>query len=340
MDANFLIRPARMDDVDGLVAVTLEAGPGMTTVPQSADAVAARIGASEAAFAGTGKARAKDVFYLVLEDADGIAGMSCIFPELGADRPFYSYRLSHIAAHAPEIDMRASTDILFLVNDFHGYTEIGTLLAANRVRGFGAGRMLSLSRFLLMAARRDRFGDQVMAEIRGWFDHDGRSPFWDHIAAKFFHTTFNEADRLSAHDFRFISHLMPKFPIYVSLLPEEARAMIGRPHESSAKALKLLQTEGFGWTRCIDIFDGGPSIECPTDRIRTVRRTRQRRAQMSLAPASADIRFMVTTPPGQPFSVILGRGRHDGDDVYLDAGLAARAGIAEGDDVLASPLKG
>jgi arginine N-succinyltransferase len=33
----------------------------------------------------------------------------------------------------------------------------------------------------------------------------------------------------------------------------------------------MLEEEGFTFDRYIDIFDGGPTVICPTDRIRTVR---------------------------------------------------------------------
>jgi arginine N-succinyltransferase len=33
----------------------------------------------------------------------------------------------------------------------------------------------------------------------------------------------------------------------------------------------MLEEEGFTYDRYVDIFDGGPTVTCPTDRIRTVR---------------------------------------------------------------------
>ena len=37
-----------------------------------------------------------------------------------------------------------------------------------------------------------------MAEMRGWQDENGRSPFWDHLGSKFFGLRFESADHLSA----------------------------------------------------------------------------------------------------------------------------------------------
>ena len=38
----------------------------------------------------------------------------------------------------------------------------------------------------------------------------------------------------------------------------------------------MLEQEGFGFDRYIDIFDGGPTVTAPTDQIRTVREATQR----------------------------------------------------------------
>ena len=64
---------------------------------------------------------------------------------------------------------------------------------------------------------------------------------------------------------------MPKFPLPTCLLPEPARAVIGRVHPNTEPALGMLKAEGFAFKDYIDIFDGGPLIECATGDIRAVR---------------------------------------------------------------------
>ena len=84
--------------------------------------------------------------------------------------------------------------------------------------------------------------------------------------------SFPEADEFNAvHGTKFIADLMPRSPIYVALLSEEARAVIGLPHPSGRAALRMLEAEGFTYDRYVDIFDGGPTVTCVTDRIRTIR---------------------------------------------------------------------
>jgi arginine N-succinyltransferase len=70
---------------------------------------------------------------------------------------------------------------------------------------------------------------------------------------------------------QFIADLMPKTPIYVSLLPDNARAVMGQPHPTGRAALRMLQEEGLTFERYIDIFDGGPTVTAPTDQVRTIR---------------------------------------------------------------------
>ncbi|MBB4657673.1 arginine N-succinyltransferase [Parvularcula dongshanensis] len=331
------VRPVRMSDLDALCEIAATSGTGMTTVPSSPSAMAERIALSEAAFAGQGKAGPKDVFFFVLDDGTRAVGMASIFPDLGADRPFYSYRLSHVAAQAPELDIRAETDVLHLVNDFHGYTEIGTLLVGDAARGKGAGRLLSLSRFAFLALHRERFGPRVMAEIRGWFDEEDRSPFWDAVASRFFHLSFQEADRRSAQDFRFIADLMPKYPIYVDLLPDEARETIGKPHSTSQYAMRMLETEGFEWTRCIDIFDGGPSLECRLDQIRTVRKARA--LTVRIGDEESDPSELVASPAASGFASLIASGPVTKETVTLHAAQAERLGLSEGEKALVTPLR-
>ena len=163
-------------------------------------------------------------------------------------------------------------DALVLTNEFVGYTEVGTLFMRAKHRGGGAGRLIAQSRYLLMAADPERFGDMVLAELRGVVDGDGQTPFWDAIGRHFFGMEFTEADMLSAvTDNQFILDLMPKYPIYVDLLPPEAREVIGRCHADGVGAMKLLEWEGFRFERTVDIFDGGPLVAAPRNLVRTIR---------------------------------------------------------------------
>jgi arginine N-succinyltransferase len=68
---------------------------------------------------------------------------------------------------------------------------------------------------------------------------------------------------------------MPRHPIYVPLLPADAKAVLGQVHENTRPALELLKSEGFSITDQVDIFEAGPVVSAERDRIRTVRESRR-----------------------------------------------------------------
>lgn len=61
---------------------------------------------------------------------------------------------------------------------------------------------------------------------------------------------------------------MPKHPIYTHFLSQEAQDVIGQVHPQTAPARAVLEKEGFRYRNYIDIFDGGPTLECDIDRVR------------------------------------------------------------------------
>ena len=98
--------------------------------------------------------------------------------------------------------------------------------------------------------------------MRGVSDENGRSPFWEWLEAHFFSMDFPTADYLTGIGNKvFIAELMPKYPIYVNLLSQEAQNVIGKVHKKTEPALRLLQEEGFSCRGYVDIFDGGPTVE-------------------------------------------------------------------------------
>ncbi len=67
---------------------------------------------------------------------------------------------------------------------------------------------------------------------------------------------------------------MPKHPLYIDFLSPEAQAVIGKVHPQTAPARTVLEKEGFRYLNYIDIFDGGPTLECDIDRVRAIRKSR------------------------------------------------------------------
>ncbi|TNE37886.1 MAG: arginine N-succinyltransferase [Alphaproteobacteria bacterium] len=270
-----IIRPIREEDLDRLFELaSTVAGGGMTTLPADRGALAAKIASSVSSFSTAISEPGPEAYMLVLEDTEtgAVGGTAAVYARIGIDKAFYSYKLTKTSHMSVELGVYKTHEVLHLVNDYLGYAEVGTLYVAPEFRRDQNGRTLARSRYLLMADHRDRFPEDAVAEMRGWQDEAGQTPFWDALGAKFFDMSFHQADHLSAvGNNQFIADLMPKFPVYVDLLPEEAQAVIGKAHEDAAPALHMLFQENFRYKGHVDIFDAGPTVEAPIDSIKTVR---------------------------------------------------------------------
>ena len=275
--ATYVMRPSRADEIDALMELARLSGPGFTSLPAVEDILQERLDKSEIAFNRRNKRPQMAKYLMLLEHVDTgeVVGCSAVKAGTGIDQPFFNYRIITLAHSSVQAGRRFDMDALVLTNEFVGYTEVGTLFLKEGHRGNGNGRLAAQSRDLLMAAAPDTVSDMILAELRGVVSPEGYSPFWDNLGAKFFRMSFQDADLLSATtDNQFILDLMPKYPIYVDLLPPEAREVVGRVHAEGVGAMKLLEWEGFRFERVVDIFDGGPMVATHRGLIRTIRESR------------------------------------------------------------------
>jgi arginine N-succinyltransferase len=252
-------------------------GGGFTNLPADRATLVAKLARSDKSFARDEDSQAADLHVFVLEDPKRhlIRGTCQVFGQVGVVQPFYSYHVSTLTQTSPELGKTFRNQMLSLTTDLEGSSEVGGLFLHPEMRAGGWGALLARSRYLFMKLHRARFGNRTLAELRGVMDEAGNAPFWDGLAGRFFGMTFPEADEFNAvHGTRFIADLMPKTPIYVDLLAETARTVMGQPHPSGRAALRMLESEGFTFDRYIDIFDGGPTVTAATDQIRTVREAR------------------------------------------------------------------
>ena len=273
----WVLRSVRSDDLDALYQLTQFATRGLTSLQLSREQLLDRIEHSEFAFSRTGLSPRGEPFVLVLceSESDEIAGTSTIYAKTGGYQPFYAYQITQTALVSEQLGIRTNRHALQLTRIHDGPTEIGSLFLRSKFRGKGFGRWLSLARFALIAMMPYRFADRVIAEMRGWANDDGSVPFYEAIAGRFIPVEFAEADALSTVCKQFIEELMPDTPIYLDLLTDSVRKGIGQVHRETEPALKMLKREGFRETTYVDIFDGGPMIQCETDKIDAVSRTKK-----------------------------------------------------------------
>ena len=228
--------------------------------------------------------------------------------------------------------MRA--ELLSLVTDLEGSSEVGGLFLHPNERAGGLGLLLARSRYLFIAMHRARFAERILAELRGIIDDRGGSPFWDGVAGRFFGMSFQDADYFNAiHGNQFIADLMPKHPVYIAMLDEEARKVIGLPHPTGRAAMRMLENEGFCHEGYVDIFDGGPTMTARTDHVTSVARSRARPSStmpISTSASGADL------PPARSTlsAAAMACARCAATAaVAIDARAAALLGVSEGDEV-------
>ena len=331
---SFVLRAARLDDLEAVYAMALATGGGLTNLPPDRASLTARLERTAACFARDEDSIADDLFLFMLENPQTgqISGTCQIFSKIGSQWPFYSYRLGALTQHSRELGRTFRAEMLTLSTDLDGSSEVGGLFLLPSERAHGAGALLARARYLFMRQHRSRFADRTIAELRGVVDDAGNSPFWDGLAGRFFGMSFHEADEFNGiHGNQFIADLMPKHPIYTAMLPDSARQALGKPHTSGRAALRMLEKEGFHFEHYVDIFDAGPTGSCATDDIATIRDARD---SMVVALTGADTdapQSIIATGRMADFRAGLGHVTDVEGGVALDAEAAARLGIGVGD---------
>jgi arginine N-succinyltransferase len=335
----FIIRPAKMDDLQPIYEMAKRTGGGFTNLPPDRNALTAKLERSVAGFDRVGDDVADDLYVFVLQNtATGeVRGTCQIFGNVGQKWPFYSYRIGALTQHSEELGRTFRADILNLSTDLEGTTEVGGLFLHPGERAGGLGLLIARSRYLFIRNHRERFADRTIAELRGVIDEAGGSPFWDGVAGRFFGMSFQEADEFNAKfGNQFIADLMPKHPVYIAMLPESAKSVIGTPHPSGRAAMRMLENEGFAWENYVDIFDGGPTMTARTDQIRSIREAQD----VDVVGISANLgevlggdKMLVTTGRLHHFKAAYGWTLRRDGGVVLDEVSAATLGLSVGDQI-------
>ncbi len=332
-----VVRPAGPDDYEALAELAVLSGRGFTSLPEDEATLRDRLAVSADSFSGA-LAPLEAWYILMLEDAvtgriEGVAGVKAA---VGLKRPFFSFRVMNLTQFSSVNRTRFDHSALVLVNECSGWSEVGSLFLRPERRSGGAGRLLAQSRYMLIAADPLRFAEQVLAELRGWFDDDGTCPFWETVGCKFFRLPFDQADLMSAStDGQFILDLAPRHPIYLELLPEPVQKAVGRVHREGEAARVMLEREGFRYQSLVDIFDAGPSVAARRDEIVTVRDSRRLRARVVEKPQGP--RLLVSRDAVSGFRAVRAPVAISEDEAQVDALTAQTLNIADGEMIRVAP---
>ncbi|QIR13627.1 arginine N-succinyltransferase [Shewanella aestuarii] len=332
-----IIRPIRASDYEALYSIAVESGHGFTSLPVNEELLRSKIARAEASFTKQVDKPFDEGYLMVLEDTttEEVVGTCGIEAAVGMVDAFYHYRLGTEVYHSQQIAVRNEVETLTLCHDYTGAAEVCTLFLKSAYRKGNNGRMLSRSRFLLLAQHPQRFGETVIAEMRGVSDEHGESPFYEWLQQHFLGIDFVEADYLSGLGKKaFMAEMMPRNPVYVCMLPKKAQKVIGEVHKNTKPALRLLQSEGFRFRNYVDIFDGGPTVECRLSDIKSVKRSRLLTVQIGKI-HHADHQYIISNTKLADYRATSARlsVSADHDNVVLSPELASGLLVEEGQQI-------
>jgi len=183
-----LVRDVRLEDLDSLFDLIGKSELGLTTLTVSKDKLRTRIEDSVYAFQRKDAKPAGQPYVFVMEDVDAgaLIGTSAIYSKVGGFEPFYSYQVQTTVRESKKLGVRKEIRALHLQEDHNGPTELGSLFLTPEYWGNGHGKLLSLARFLFVSQFPERFENEVIAELRGVVNEDGKSPLWAALGSHFF----------------------------------------------------------------------------------------------------------------------------------------------------------
>ncbi|MHA7879788.1 MAG: arginine N-succinyltransferase [Saccharospirillum sp.] len=341
------IRPVQPSDIDALCEMARNSGVGVTSLPDNRQKMQAKLDKAVASFNKELPESERLYLFAMVDPAnDAMAGICALEASIGHDDIWYNYHVGRTVHASKDIGVHKITETLYLSNDLTGSSEICTLFLMPDYRKNQNGQLLSKSRYLFLAEFKQLFGRDIIAEMRGYSDDEGRSPFWESLGRHFFQMEFSDADYLTGLGNKvFIAELMPKFPIYVPMLSPDAQTAIGRVHPNTEPALAMLQAEGFDFNGYVDIFDGGPTVSAQVKNIRAVKDSRLFQVELNDQATPPDLSrkdglTLVCNRRFEDYRVIMisSDNLHE-STLHLSAQQASALNVRAGDSVRAVALR-
>ncbi|MEL7938119.1 arginine/ornithine succinyltransferase subunit alpha [Pseudomonas delhiensis] len=331
-----VMRPAQVADLQQVQRLAADSPVGVTSLPDDAERLKEKILASEASFAAEVSYNGEESYFFVLEDTQTgqLVGCSAIVASAGFSEPFYSFRNETFVHASRELKIHNKIHVLSLCHDLTGNSLLTSFYVRRELVNTPIAELNSRGRLLFMASHPERFADAVVTEIVGYSDEQGESPFWNAVGRNFFDLNYSEAEKLSGLKSRtFLAELMPHYPIYVPLLPDEAQEAMGQVHPRAQITFDILMREGFETDNYIDIFDGGPTLHARTSGIRSIAQSRLVPVRIGEVP-KATRSYLVTNGLLQDYRALVAElDWVPGKPVTLSAETAEGLGIGEGASV-------
>ncbi|MDF3935725.1 arginine/ornithine succinyltransferase subunit alpha [Pseudomonas citronellolis] len=331
-----VMRPAQAADLQQVQRLAADSPVGVTSLPDDAERLKEKILASEASFAAEVSYNGEESYFFVIEDTQTgqLVGCSAIVASAGFSEPFYSFRNETFVHASRELKIHNKIHVLSLCHDLTGNSLLTSFYVQRELVNTPIAELNSRGRLLFMASQPERFADAVVTEIVGYSDDQGESPFWNAVGRNFFDLNYSEAEKLSGLKSRtFLAELMPHYPIYVPLLPDEAQEAMGQVHPRAQITFDILMREGFETDNYIDIFDGGPTLHARVSGIRSIAQSRLVPVRIGEVP-KATRSYLVTNGLLQDYRAVVAElDWVPGKPVTLSAETAEALGIGEGASV-------
>lgn len=317
----YLIRPIKSSDARNLLTLIQKSSGGLSSLQPRLKFLQDYIKASEASFSGTLDIDAPHKYLLAMFDGERLIGCAAVKTQIGVTVPFINF----------DIKGDGLDQYLEASSRFKGATEVGSLFLDSDYRASGLGRYLAKARYLLMASEPWRFGETVIAELRGDCGVEG-SPLYDHLFKDKLELEFLDADaEFYDRNPDTLGDIVPLGRISTQTMPLAVQASIGQPHASGIGAMRLLQSEGFIFSGTIDLFDAGPIMSANRDTIRTIMNTRSAGITVSPAYTSGDT-SLISVGGVQDFRAIVSVAKASDNGLLVNPealkGLEVDAGAA------------
>lgn len=327
-----VFRPVETDDLPQLQRLARHSLVGVTSLPDDTERLQRKVLDSCSSLKTDVQSPGPENYFFVLEDQDNrrLAGCSEILATAGSNEPFYSLRNRQFISASRELNIEHGVQALSLCQDLNGHTLLRGFHIEAQLERSAFSELLSRARLLFIAAHPQRFAEAVITEIVGYSDDEGRSPFWDALGKHFFDLSYAEAEHLCGLQSRtFLAELMPHYPIYVPMLPPEARACIGRVHPDGQSACDILEREGFETNNYVDLFDGGPTLYARVAAIRSIALSRTAPVAVGSC-IDARGRYLVSNDSLQNYRAIVADLDYTaGQPIALDSEMCAALNVCE-----------
>ncbi len=195
--------------------------------------------------------------------ADGSASLLLV-PRLGLALPRHHFHIGRVVHAADELNLFRVQTTLLLGNDHTGQAELADMRFAPALpaaqQTAALVQLIAAARTLIHERPAD-FGESLVAELPGWRDEAGESPFWQALGARFYAADPAQAQARLGDAWRsHLAALLPRQTIYLSFLGDAAQARLAQPHGSALPALAALRAAGFQPPVHARIDDGGPVL--------------------------------------------------------------------------------